>query len=449
MISLGLLMSFTLFGSALLYWRQAVERQEPWFREVQSPRDQARERWTVGVLGWLSAFPIVVAQSLYAYSAAALLLAVMLTLNHMIAPPNQRARLPRVLNRLVAACIFALGAVVVSSAVHQVPASLSVLPGLVALTFFLAAFSIAVRSEESALSGLIATSAALCLATIFFGHPLVRSGPEALWKYGLATPFTLLALAISAKRWSHTAPLVLAVIGVGSIAFGSRSHGAICLIAVAVLLVRRVFPVSRTFTMLMVPLLLLGAYVGLNAAIEEGVFGSGIQEKAVWQDAQGDSALLVGRAEAILSLTVIINHPLGGIGSARSIPSDVLQEALRNASAWAGISESAAMHAWFPRVGEETANLHSIILAAWVEGGVVATLPFAGILAVFWTAATVSTSRFSIIYIFMFIFSTWHLFFSPWSYGLMQVLAVTAVGATHCLRAPSETRAPDARGIGR
>ena len=410
-----------------------------WVRELQSasafivPTDQrtsvhATSPWLVGLLGGLSAFPIVISQSLYAYSAAATVLAAGVAFNHCLAPRARRYHPPPVLNRLTGACGVAVFAVAMSALINGAVPSFSTIPGLMALGLFLAAFSVSVRSEASAISGLVATSAAVCVAMLAFGPQYVRSSPEALWKYGLATPITLLAVSIGAKTWRHAPPLTLGLIGLGSIALGSRSHGAICLLAAASILLRRVFPASRALLLVVAPMIVYGAYLGLSSAISEGYFGSAIQEKMAWQQTQGDSILLVGRAEAILSLTVIGSHPFLGVGSARAIPPQDIQLALDHAATWGGIPISVAMRAWYPR-SDDAANLHSIMLGAWVEGGILAVVPYVGLLLLFWVAATRATSRFAAIYVFMAIFSSWHLLFSPWSYGLVQMFAITSVGA--------------------
>jgi hypothetical protein len=177
-------------------------------------------------------------------------------------------------------------------------------------------------------------------------------------------------------------------------------------------------------------MILLGGYAGLTLAIGDGIFGSAIQQKAVWQESQGNSTLLVSRAEVILSATVIVSRPIMGAGSVSAIQHVDIEKALENAGSWAGMSPVLAMDAWFPNDDGGSANLHSILLSAWVEGGIIAVVPLVGILVLLWRAAVLAGPRFRAMYVFMTMLTSWSFLFSPWSYGLMQLVAASVVAAS-------------------
>jgi hypothetical protein len=387
--------------------------------------------WGIWVLGGLCAFPIVFSRSLYAYSSSAFIFATGLVVNHLLSPRETRYHPSRTLARLLLACGIALLALATSALANWTLPSIVSIPGLLSLLAYLAAFSLLSRSEAFAIKGIFITSAALCVATVAFGPPIVMTSPEAMWKYGLAIPATVCILSLVTRaRFKFLTPLTLGIIGSGSIAFGSRSFGGICLIVGIVLLLIYAIPSRRILILVVTPMILLGGYAGLSLAIDDGIFGSAVQQKAVWQQSQGNSILLVGRAEVILSATVIINRPIMGAGSVNAIQDVDIEQGLENAGSWAGMSPAQAMDAWFPNNDGGSANLHSILLSAWVEGGIIAVVPLVGILVLLWRAAVRAGPRFQAMYVFMALLTSWSFLFSPWSYGLMQLVAASVVAAS-------------------
>ena len=89
------------------------------------------------------------------------------------------------------------------------------------------------------------TAAGHALFFILIGTSNTSDSFEHLWKYGIATPVTiiLIYMAVSTGRtWVSVA--LLATLGVTSMSLGFRSHALVCLISVVMLIAKG--PSSRS-----------------------------------------------------------------------------------------------------------------------------------------------------------------------------------------------------------
>jgi hypothetical protein len=292
---------------------------------------------------------------------------------------------------LVLLAFWLIGAVVTDSARHTELANV-VRGWSKIIVFTLSFFALAKLSggRPARLAAfLLGMAAATCMATLLFPSLFQEELP---WKFGYATPLSLLAVVGASIRLNGrppsivrqvSLPLILAAV---NLALNFRSLFAI-LVAVAgvtalVHLARILFPGRRIMGvatgMATITLFVLGGWgvsQGYSQLAASGVLGQDALAKHQMQT-QGDLGLLLGgRTESLASVQAIKDSPLLGHGSwaeNRYYAELLLLELERSGRA--------------PQGGVVTSALipsHSYFFGAWVESGIAGAL--------FWLVAFVTS----------------------------------------------------------
>lgn len=264
------------------------------------------------------------------------------------------------------------------------------------------------------------------LAQVLLTYDRVADNP---WKYGLAFPVTLVALAFAAvfdKRPFISSIVLLAVIFV-SISFGFRSFAAIGGVAlVASLWLARSRPTTRP------GLRVLGlaalAYVGYVVFAMLAVIGAlGERNKIVSQEqiAQSGSLLAGGRIETAAAFAMFRARPIG-LGPGVLPTSDDID--VGRYAIWREGTDIDGTYVQDYLFGA-TVKLHSVAADLWVNFGI-AGLAWAILLAVgivTGLSARVALGRVQALYLFLAILALWDLAFSPIGTNLWEVLLASAL----------------------
>lgn len=173
------------------------------------------------------------------------------------------------------------------------------------------------------------------LATLVAGI-LKLPGSENPWKYELATPITLIVLALAARVTSRTRARAatfgaLAAIGCVSIINDYRSNFGMCMVAVLVVLWQSRKPekperLGHAGTMLLLTGIVVAFYFAVTRLLVAGVFGDDIAEKSELQIQQSGNLLVGGRPEWTATLALMEIEP-GGFGLGAEPTSSDLQMA--------------------------------------------------------------------------------------------------------------------------
>jgi hypothetical protein len=240
----------------------------------------------------------------------------------------------------------------------------------------LVAFRILTRGNLRKIIALIAGhSAAWLILTIIAPTKFAAISPENLWKFGIAVPVTIVILYVLGRGGKKNLWLnfiILAGLGIFSIALNFRSHGLACLLAAAVFLIMNLPTKTAKNNLLrrtgqtVLALIILLPMSQLPAMMESGVFGQAVQGKALAQS-EGGPAFLAGRTEPAMSYAIIRERPLMGWGSVDQVPIGLVAEG-RDILAGLGVLNTGHIYEGWFRNGA-VVTLHSILAQIWVEGG--------------------------------------------------------------------------------
>jgi hypothetical protein len=272
------------------------------------------------------------------------------------------------------------------------------------------------------------------------------------WKFGVATPITLLIVLLSCHRAAsrHFIPAAL-LLGAGMLnfAFGFRSLGGVCLLASAYLAAqafsRRSGPLRVTL-LRVVGLCLIGIVsaalliTAYGHAARDGFLGAPAAQKYSQESSGKFGVLLGGRPELFVSSRAIADSPLIGHGSWAKDPkytNELLSVLYRNGYQPSGGLLYGIRHSGF------LIPSHSFLFQSWVEAGLLG--------AVFWflvLALTVTTligsfkerPLLSPLLAFLSVLLIWNIFFSPYGADQRIVAMFTVAVLLTCKRLPEGIR---------
>lgn len=253
-----------------------------------------------------------------------------------------------------------------------------------------------------------------------------------LWKYGIAHAVTLVALyALTKAAVPELAQAgLLGLLGMASLGLNFRSHALVCLVAAVTLLIQRLLGsrLARGWQFGGVAAFgLLFAYV-MPLAARAGWFGPALQRKTFEQEATDLPILLAGRTELPMNLTAILERPVLGWGSAMKLTPEMYTHA-EHLALRMGFAPTFPFELYWRLPPADYSAMHSIILGSWAEGGVLAVLLPAWLLAACvgvvwnnprfgaWTPLVLTVSLQGI----------WDLVFSPWTYNMIAEYACIAL----------------------
>jgi O-antigen ligase len=204
---------------------------------------------------------------------------------------------------------------------------------------------------------------------------LSAATPISMWKFsfdgfGYGEPMTLAAMAVGAFLPLRAAAALQAALAAISMAYDFRIQAGVCLLLALVLWMRA--GSVRGGARGLLPMLRLGALGSLAAIAIYAALTATQDDYSLQRRATSDIGRSLGKAFAVKA---IAESPLIGYGSWSRSPdfARLQEEALRDVAG----SEASR----FP-VGDSSSAVHSMILQAWVEGGILAIAFFVA-LAVF------------------------------------------------------------------
>jgi hypothetical protein len=263
---------------------------------------------------------------------------------------------------------------------------------------------------------LIATfSIAWIVAILLFS---TREPGYGIWKYSLAYPVTLLAIAMIdhlnarfKKLWTTTILLALSVVAIST---GVRNLAASLALVGGIVFLQRRIQRKRQKASRTVPVVVIGGSIAFLAAFSAaqatGVFGASAAEKWKAQGGNIATVLAFDRPETFLALSVISQDPIHGYGLHGSLPLSTYSEALS--------LRSEADRSLIVQNLTEAVSAHSAIGDFWLRGGpIAAILPAAVLLlAVHALFRGLSSLRLTPLAAYSCVILCWDLLFSPWTY---------------------------------
>jgi hypothetical protein len=268
---------------------------------------------------------------------------------------------------------------------------------------------------------------------VFEGIAYTQSGSFLFfWKYGIAHAVTILVLfGLTATRLPQFAhPVALTLLGVASLGLNFRSHALVCFLAAATLLVHR-FLGSRVrrgwqFAGIIV-FGLVFAYV-MPIVARAGWFGQTLQRKTIEQQALDLPILMAGRTELPMTITAILKRPLLGWGSAMNLTPGVYTEA-EHFAVRMGYDPTFPFYRYWRLPPKDYSAMHSILLGAWSEGGIVAALLPAWLLfaclGIVWNYRRFG--RWAPLVLTVALQGIWDLVYAPFTYNMIAEYACIAL----------------------
>lgn len=257
-----------------------------------------------------------------------------------------------------------------------------------------------------------------------------------MWKYAFAPWVTIVGLYL--LTWLRaTLPLqagFLLLLGGFSMQENYRSHAMVCLGSATILLIGWISAgkVPRWLQLSVVLGFAWALYTLAPKVAMSGIFGDAIARKTEIQVLAGVPMILAGRTESPLSVAAIMNRPWFGWGSADEISAEVFDHARSIAISFGFDPTLPIQTTWYLSNG--AVSLHSVLLTAWAEGGVIAALlPIALLLAavaIVWNSDRYG--RWAPLAVVLAVQAMWDLLFSPTSYNLLPAFAMLAVLFTTC-----------------
>ncbi|MDN3497244.1 hypothetical protein QL996_14980 [Planococcus sp. APC 4015] len=303
---------------------------------------------------------------------------------------------------------------------------------------------LAVFLWAKALAGTRRTVFAFALGSIV-NVAFVGANDANLWKFTLAAPLTLLLLSLPrvyGRRFPQA--LVLAALAGASLAFDSRSLAGFLVVALALTLTlpssRSELPRSRGswLTAVRIALVVLGAYLLLQAAILEGMLGDEIRDRTQAQIQTGGSVLTGGRPEVGASVALLTANPWGFGAGVLASPQDILV-AKTGMAALGYDPNNGYVENYMFGLGFE---VHSVLGNLWILAGPIGALLalFAAVWLIRGIADEVSSGVASAVAIYLATRSLWDIGFSPlFTSATLLPLALAVIATTRV----SKRRQPD------
>jgi hypothetical protein len=288
----------------------------------------------------------------------------------------------------------------------------------------------AVDSIAAVLAGLATGTLAFFLTQ---GIELTQTGSFLdFWKYGIASAITILVIfgLTLARVPALVQPAALAVLGLASLGLNYRSHALVCVLASATLVINHVLGSRIRRGWQFAGLIMVGLVFSylMPIAARAGLFGSALQRKTVEQDAFNVPLLLAGRTEPPMSITAILERPLLGWGSAMNLTPDVYTQA-EHLAIRMGFSPTFPFDIIWRLPPTDYSAMHSILLGAWAEGGVLAVLLPAFLLVaclgIVWNFRRLGL--WAPLGVTVALQGIWDLMYGPWLYNMIPTFACIAL----------------------
>jgi len=333
---------------------------------------------------------------------------------------------------LIALC---LASILLSDQIHNVSlhdtAGSLAMPALLGLSTMMLAWL--ARGSRSRLRAVLVGAVVSHLIFIFMnGTTFFDVNP---WKYGLALPVTVLALALVAGRSKFSTFLSLAVLSASAIySFfsGFRSMAGIALAAIIIVLVLRrppkpgrKHPMIKLFVGLLV--VVYGSYALYAFAASDGLLPTEAAAKYQTQIQQGN-LLVAARPEVVGSVYAIGSSPLIGLGTHGQLDADSEGAALNvlyNSGALIGNEQQV-------RLFGDGVNSHSLLMSGWTLSGILGALPWAFMIYLGMRAIAYRRpgGEFLPLSVFWALAASWDILFSPYQPHLHVLLAAFVVLVT-------------------
>ncbi len=252
-----------------------------------------------------------------------------------------------------------------------------------------------------------------------------------LWKYAWGQWIVIIVIyLLAALKLSVELQAVFLVLLAGfSLVENYRSLATNCVIAALIIILGWLFAgkIARWLQLMIVVGLGAGLYTLVPKIALSGLVGDAIRRKTEFQANTGVPLILAGRTESPLSISAIQDRPWFGWGSANNISAEVFDRA-KTLAIDLGFDPTYPIEGtWYLENGD--VSLHSVLLAAWAEGGLFsALLPlglFCAALAIIWNAGRYG--RWAALAVVVSVQAIWDLVFSPYSYNFIPGLALLAV----------------------
>jgi hypothetical protein len=363
-----------------------------------------------------------------------------------------RARHVRSLQRFVQLCALGAASQVVSNLMNGVPTG-DLLGGVwqpvLLATSVVGLFWFADGNPRNTAVILAATFTLLVAAGAIGSSSVTSNDP---WKYRFGIPITLLIVLATGFLWMthHTVATYMLTVGLGcmNIILGFRSLGAVCIVGASLLaiisLIKRADVLRVSLAVIAGLLVSVGTSHVYGALAESGRLGYAQQAKYEAQTRSSAGLLLAARPEALLSLRVIIDHPLFGLGAGSRLDYAITEQLLE-AAAEQGV-ELSPIHQ--ERLLGDGVDSHSLALGAWVQAGVLAVLPWLYLIVLVlrssFAAFVQEWSFLRPITVVWTVLCIWDFLFSPWSphYQVLLGSFVVLIAGRLAAEDPSNRRSP-------
>jgi hypothetical protein len=327
--------------------------------------------------------------------------------------------------RFAATGVLSCGALIAAARFNNVAADRQAALAFLVLAVMSAAIHVGAGARvDRIVSIVLGVEIGTILFNVVGGYPNTQGSFANLWKYGIAAAVTVLALgAVTLHRERLWQPIVvLGSLSVVTLLLNFRSHSVICLATICLLLAKHDKAARGRVSgrSLLVGALALVALAYLPTAIVHGDFGRTVQLKTQVQLEDGGPILLAGRVEPPLSITAILERPLGGWGDANHISQHTIDRAGALAGRW-GMDYKTYLPIWIRPDG--TVSLHSVALSAWAEGGLLAAVCPLLLIGISLRLAFRYSGRWSALVTFLALQAVWDLVFSPWNFNEPAILA--------------------------
>jgi O-antigen ligase len=258
------------------------------------------------------------------------------------------------------------------------------------------------------------------------------------WKFILGMPVGFAALALAGRRSGRRCVgrvlLVSGILTGISLVTGARSLALF--FAMTALIVYTQDGRGRAARRIAVTLTCL-LTVLVTTLIPVNDLPSSTVEKFQQQASVNPNPLLAGRTEVPLSLTVVSDHPLWGVGDTAQPYGGLVSKAEITARSM-GYADPHALVPWW--VLRNQIISHSVIFDMWIRWGVLGALPFlAAFLLIAWNTwkgrHAIRAADASLL--FVTLLSAWDLLFSPAGSGRAAVIGYALAYALALRRLPS------------
>lgn len=361
----------------------------------------------------------------------------------LVIPLKKAAAVPGT-GRLLAASAVSVAGFLLSSSLQKTQAPESNIGQSISFAIFLLAFTRIIKNTDEAGSLLAWFSVGQICYFIIARPENTLSGIEEFWKYGVAYPVGTLVVYLLLKRATLTLLAALVIVGVVSIFLDYRSMGLVCLLAAVCCFVKGGPRKRRPLRITAGAAVLWVLAEVLPASMAAGLFGEEIQQRTLRQTVNDTPAFLGGRTESPLSIAAIMSKPLLGWGNSQTLDNETVSLGIRVADTLGMSDPKFFLPVWVRADGR--VSLHSILLNAWVEGGLLGVVLPVCLFSLFVVALIRADGAMMPIVVFTSVHGIWDLLFSPWAGNQSVAFAITA---TLALWAVHEARSgPSGKPVG-